>query len=162
MIIMNNAPVNPAENYRKAAEKGFPEAQFQYGICLRDGKGVPQNQQEATEWFRKAANSGHPEAVQALSALQKPDSAVSQMSNTATTPANSPVTKTTAPENEQAKPLSPGLIVAIIIIVVIVLIVISNQSQKATHDQEFNQLMNGIQNAGQAGQTGDPRSITPP
>lgn len=61
------------ELYRKAAEKGYPEAQFKYGICLRDGKGGPTNAEEAMTWFQKAATAGYAEAKQALVGFQKPN-----------------------------------------------------------------------------------------
>ena len=73
--------VKAAQLFRNAANKGNPEAQFQYVICLRDGDGVPPSLQEATEWFRKAANAGHPGATQALNALQRPDQPALQMAN---------------------------------------------------------------------------------
>lgn len=51
--------------------------------------------------------------------------------------------------NPRSKPLSPGLIVAIIILAIIVIMAIINQTQKATHDRDFDQIMEGIQKAGQ-------------
>lgn len=87
---MNDKPVNPVDNYRKAAEKGFPEAQFEYGKCLRDGKGVPVNLQAAAEWFLKAAKAGYPGAPQALSILQRPDALAPQIPNTTPPSVNPP------------------------------------------------------------------------
>jgi hypothetical protein len=111
---MNAKPVNPVDNYRKAAEKGFPEAQFQYGICLRDGKGVPQNLLEATEWFRKAADSGHLKAVQVLSALQRPDPAA-QIPNPSPLPTNPPATATTAHDKGVGLAFVVGMVAFIIL-----------------------------------------------
>jgi len=48
--------------YRKAAEQGLPEAQFELGYCYDNGEGVEQNPSEAAKWYRKAAEQGHAEA----------------------------------------------------------------------------------------------------
>lgn len=45
--------------YRKAAEQGHREAQFQMGRIYFLGEGISQNEMEAFEWFRKAAEQGH-------------------------------------------------------------------------------------------------------
>jgi len=66
---MSENQVKAAELFREAAEAGHPEGQFEYGLCLRDGKGVQQNLQEAKEWFRKAAVAGHTEAAHVLSQI---------------------------------------------------------------------------------------------
>jgi hypothetical protein len=73
-----------ARSYRIAAEGNDPEGQFEYGQCLRDGKGVKQNLPEAIEWFRKAADRGNAEAKQVLS----------QMSPVATQPVDTQPTQT--------------------------------------------------------------------
>lgn len=97
--------VKAAQLFREAAAGGDPEAQFQYGICLRDGRGVPQNQQEAIEWFRKAANAGYPEASQELSMLQRPPPPAVQISNfTSPPPANPSYTGASA-ENKKEHPM---------------------------------------------------------
>jgi TPR repeat protein len=44
--------------YRKAAEKGYADAQFSLGQCYRRGEGVPQDYAEAVKWYRKAAEQG--------------------------------------------------------------------------------------------------------
>ena len=51
---------NPDEEkwFRKAAEQGDANAQFNLGICYYDGKGVAKNPAEAVKWFRKAAEQG--------------------------------------------------------------------------------------------------------
>ena len=41
--------------YLKAAEKGIPEAQYNYASCLESGKGVKKNLPEAFAWYQKAA-----------------------------------------------------------------------------------------------------------
>ena len=42
--------------YKKAAEKGIPEAQYNYGSCLEAGRGVAKNLSDAFAWYRKAAD----------------------------------------------------------------------------------------------------------
>ena len=41
--------------YRKAAEQGDAEAQFNLGLMYADGEGVPKDYAEAVKWYRKAA-----------------------------------------------------------------------------------------------------------
>lgn len=45
--------------YRKAAECGHADAQFNLGLCYRDGYGVDEDMEEAAKWHRKAAEQGH-------------------------------------------------------------------------------------------------------
>lgn len=47
-----------ASDFRKAAENGHAEAQFNLGVLLREGKGVPKDLGEAAAWFKKAADQG--------------------------------------------------------------------------------------------------------
>lgn len=58
--------VRAAELYRQAAEMGFLEAQFSYGVRLAHGQGVPQNFEESVKWLAKAARQGHPGAQDSL------------------------------------------------------------------------------------------------
>lgn len=54
-------PENPAEAlkwYRKAAEQGHIEAQYEVAMMLGAGKGVSEDDVEAAKWFTKAANGG--------------------------------------------------------------------------------------------------------
>ena len=44
--------------YRKAAEQGFEDAQFNLGLMYSQGKGVLQDYKEALKWYRKAAEKG--------------------------------------------------------------------------------------------------------
>lgn len=48
--------------FRKAAEQGHTEAQYSMGIMHDNGKGVPEDVQEAAAWFRKAALQGYAKA----------------------------------------------------------------------------------------------------
>ena len=48
--------------YRKAAEQGEAEAQYQLGISLLNGKGTAKNPKEAADWFEKAAEQDNLDA----------------------------------------------------------------------------------------------------
>ena len=48
--------------YRKAAEQGDADAQFNLGVMYAKGEGVPQNHAEALKWFRLAADQGNARA----------------------------------------------------------------------------------------------------
>lgn len=44
--------------YRKAAEQGLAEAQYNLGVCYANGQGITQSYTEAVKWYRKAAEQG--------------------------------------------------------------------------------------------------------
>ena len=44
--------------YRKAAEQDNAAAQFNLGLLCLNGRGVPQNMEQAAEWFRRSAELG--------------------------------------------------------------------------------------------------------
>ena len=46
-------------HFRRAAENGNIEAQFQVGECLLYGNGIPQDSREAVNWFLKASTANH-------------------------------------------------------------------------------------------------------
>ena len=48
--------------WRKAAEEGNAEAQFDLGSAYNGGNGVDQDATEAAKWFRAAADQGHADA----------------------------------------------------------------------------------------------------
>ncbi|WP_244060843.1 tetratricopeptide repeat protein, partial [Aeromonas caviae] len=48
--------------WRKAAEQGNAEAQFNLGVMYATGQGVPQDIQQVVTWLRKAAEQGNAEA----------------------------------------------------------------------------------------------------
>ena len=54
--------------YRKAAEQGIVEAQFNLGVMYYNGYGVKQDKSEALRWIRMAARQGF---IQAQSALRQ-------------------------------------------------------------------------------------------
>lgn len=51
------------ERFRKAAEQGYADSQYNLGVLYAEGKGVEQNKIKAGEWFAKAAIKGHPDAA---------------------------------------------------------------------------------------------------
>ena len=48
--------------YRKAAEQGNADAQFNVGVMYANGRGVPQDYAQARDWYRKAAEQGNADA----------------------------------------------------------------------------------------------------
>ena len=52
--------------YRKAAEQGDADAQFNLGLMYHNGQGVPQDHAEAARWSRKAAEQRDAEAQNIL------------------------------------------------------------------------------------------------
>ena len=48
--------------YRKAAEQGDADAQYNLGFSYNLGLGVSQDYTEAVKWYRKAAEQGHADA----------------------------------------------------------------------------------------------------
>ena len=44
--------------YRRAAEAGIPEAQFNLAHCLASGRGTPRDDVEAFAWMQRAAEQG--------------------------------------------------------------------------------------------------------
>ncbi len=50
----------------KAAEAGDADAQHKLGFMYEEGRGLPYDEEKATEWYLKAAKQGHPEAQKDL------------------------------------------------------------------------------------------------
>lgn len=55
--------------FRKAANQGYPKANYQLGVMYRDGVGVARNKSEAIKSFRQAAAWGDKDAQMALDQL---------------------------------------------------------------------------------------------
>ena len=55
--------------WRKAAEQGLAEAQFNLGHRYREGRGVKQDDREAVRWYRKAAEQGYANAQALLGVM---------------------------------------------------------------------------------------------
>jgi hypothetical protein len=53
----------------KAAEAGDAKAEFDLGRAYEDGKGMPQDDAMAAEWFRKSAEQGNADAQNSLGAM---------------------------------------------------------------------------------------------
>lgn len=51
-------PIKAVIWYRRAAEAGIPEAQFNLAHCLASGRGTPRDDAEAFVWMRRAAEQG--------------------------------------------------------------------------------------------------------
>ncbi len=67
------APKKEAEAvtwYRKAAEQGHMDAQYQLGDCYYCGNGVDEDEVEAVKWYRMAAAQGHKQAIAQLGAFE--------------------------------------------------------------------------------------------
>jgi len=48
--------------YLQLAEQGNADAQFHVGLIYAKGQGIPKDEKQAVDWFRKAAEQGHREA----------------------------------------------------------------------------------------------------
>ena len=57
--------------YRKSAEQGYPQAQYDLGYMYHYGYGVAQDRVAATQLFEKAAAQGNKDAKQALECARK-------------------------------------------------------------------------------------------
>lgn len=53
--------------YRKAAEGGFPMAQYNLAYCFYEGRGTSKDYRAAERWFLKSAEGGYSEAMVQLS-----------------------------------------------------------------------------------------------
>jgi uncharacterized protein len=53
----------------KRAEAADTQAQFELGRAYEDGKGVPQDDERAVEWFRKSAEHGNAQAQNSLGVM---------------------------------------------------------------------------------------------
>ncbi len=64
--------------YRKAAEQGDGDAQFNLALMYYNGLYVPQDYAEAAKWYRKAAEQGHAKAQYNLDLMYGKGLGVSQ------------------------------------------------------------------------------------
>lgn len=53
----------PEEIIKGMADAGDRESQYRYGCLLRDGKGVPENQVEAAEYFKRSADQDYVDGI---------------------------------------------------------------------------------------------------
>lgn len=63
--------VNAVQYYMESATLGYKSAQYALGYCYQHGQGVPfVDLKKAKEWYFKAAEQGHPDAVKALETMK--------------------------------------------------------------------------------------------
>jgi len=55
--------------FKKAAKRGYPPAQYHLGNMYLKGQGTKKNTTEARKWFRKAADAGYKNAKNALKSM---------------------------------------------------------------------------------------------
>jgi TPR repeat protein len=55
--------------YKIAADQGLPQAQYRYGLALKDGRGIPQDRWNAYVWLTVAVDAHYSSASTALSEL---------------------------------------------------------------------------------------------
>ena len=77
--------------YKRRAEEGSDDAQYQLGVRYLAGKGTPPDEKLAREWFEKAAKQGHKQAAQKLAELGPATAAAAPAATT--TPAPAPAIK---------------------------------------------------------------------
>ena len=56
--------------FRKAAEQGSPEGQYNLGLMYRQGLGVQKNEREAEKWIGLARAQGYAPAQMSVGGLQ--------------------------------------------------------------------------------------------
>ena len=61
-IAMSAMSQTKYEKYIDAANQGDAEAQYQIGMCYREGTGVRKNMKMSAQWFTKSAEQGHAKA----------------------------------------------------------------------------------------------------
>jgi uncharacterized protein len=61
---------NAADNFRKAAEQGLPQAQYQLGLMLKRGQGINEDKFEAYTWLLVSFDAGNQAASSDLSTLE--------------------------------------------------------------------------------------------
>lgn len=66
MGIFGNSDKKQAQKWKKQAEAGDTLAEYNYGVCLQDGCGVPRNVKESVYWYQRAAEKGLREAQGSL------------------------------------------------------------------------------------------------
>jgi hypothetical protein len=94
-----------AELFYKAATTDDPEGQFQYAMCLKEGRGVERDVAKATEWLKAAAMSGHAEAEKELEQIKFQQLSPSVPSN--------------SPDNPSSEGPPPALGCALIIVLTV-------------------------------------------
>lgn len=68
-LAAQQTPTVSLASLTQSAESGDPKAQFELGRAYEDGKGVPQDDSRAVEWFRKSAEQGNAQAQNSLGVM---------------------------------------------------------------------------------------------
>ncbi len=66
---MNDHLSRDVDYLHKAADNGNTEAMFLLGVCLAEGKKLPQDYRQAAKWFHAASKKGHVRATVSLAFL---------------------------------------------------------------------------------------------
>lgn len=87
--------------YKKAAEQGHMDAQYEVGRCFILGVGTAKDIEEGKKWLNKAADQGHKEAQRELKEMNKTEETVGE-TKTQTSPQNNEIStnNTIATENK--------------------------------------------------------------
>jgi TPR repeat protein len=64
-------PVRAAEWYRRAAERGHPDAQYNLGFMYLLGEGVQASPSEGLQWLRRSADQGEESAIRLLADIYR-------------------------------------------------------------------------------------------
>lgn len=64
--------------FRRAAEAGSADGQFNLGLAYSQGRGLPQDKKTAAQWYEKAAEQGHASAIYNLGVLYEHGEGVAQ------------------------------------------------------------------------------------
>ena len=92
----NKNDLKQFEFYKRRAEEGSDDAQYQLGIRYLTGKGVEKNEKLGREWLAKAAKQSHVQAGKKLAELgpeQAPPATKPASAIPSTAPASTPVSK---------------------------------------------------------------------
>ena len=98
--------------FRKSAEQGVPQAQFNLGVFYENGYGLDKDMKIARQWYKTAADQGLEEARKKLVELEQPASThtqevvVTHPEPTALAASPMPAKKTAAPKPEPAQPVA--------------------------------------------------------
>ena len=108
--VTENDKKKAAGLFAKAAELGHMEAQYMFGLCYYHVIGVPQDDEKAAFWLRKAAAQGHEDAKKQLKEMGVPLTAptarsapapATQQNRTAPAPAPAPSINTAGMSAEE-------------------------------------------------------------
>jgi hypothetical protein len=69
VLLLGFSAAGQAPSLQQRAEAGDAQAQFELGRTYEDGKGVPQDDEKAAEWFHKSAEQGNAQAQNSLGVM---------------------------------------------------------------------------------------------